>query len=216
MLKRLFSTTRAVKSNVGSAAILMPAGTSVSLSPKILDDVTALRMALDKKRNGKPKIHLTKSVNVSGPKGEVNLDLADFVDVAIADNKASVTVEEPNLRHQRAMWGTSRSLVANAVAGVNEGHLCIVKLVGTGFRAVLDNDRLILRLGYCVPQIVNIPAGVHVQVPVPHRIVIEGCDKQSVKLLASEIRKFRKPEPYKGKGVFVDNETIKLKQKKIK
>lgn len=216
MLKRLFSTTRAVKSNVGSAAILMPVGTSVKISPKMVDDVTALRMSLDKMRNGKPKIHLTKSVNVSGPKGEVTLDIADFVDISVSDNKAAVTVEEPNRRHQRAMWGTSRSLVANAVAGVNEGHLCIVKLVGTGFRAVLESDRLILRLGYCVPQVVSIPLGVHVQVPVPHRIVIEGCDKQAVKLLAAEIRNFRKPEPYKGKGVFIDDETIKLKQKKIK
>lgn len=215
---RAFSSTASRLSNIGSAPILLPTGTSINLSERALDEVAALRASVDKLRKGKPKIHLTKQVSVEGPNGKLALDLADFVKVNVEENKAIVNVEEPLLKHQRSMWGTSRSLVANAVTGVNEGHLCIVKLVGTGFRATFDEPKqeISLRVGYSVPRIAKIPEGIKVTVPVPHRIIIEGCDKQKVRLLAAEIRSFRKPEPYKGKGVFVDDETIKLKQKKIK
>lgn len=214
-----------MRSNVGSAPILLPQGIQFKLSPRLVDEVTALRMSVDKLRNGKPKVHITQEMEITGPKGTVTVGLADFVKVDVDESKAVVSVENPTAKHQRSMWGTTRTLINNGINGVSEGHLCIVKFVGTGFRAILEpaqkpefegQQQLSLRVGFCVPQIVPIPQGIDVQVPVPHRVVIEGCDKQKVKLLAAEIRKHRKPEPYKGKGIFVDDETIALKQKKIK
>lgn len=201
--------------------ISLPSAAKIEFKTKVIDEVTALRMKMDSLRQGKPKIHLTKTLTVSGPKGQLNIDLPNFVDVSQHDNTLSVTVADPKMKHQRSMWGTSRTLINNGIVGVTEGHLCIVRFVGTGFRAVLEknpdgSDYLSLRVGYCVPRIVPVPRDILVKVPVPHRITIEGCDKQRIKLLAAEIRKHRKPEPYKGKGIFIDDETIKLKQKKIK
>lgn len=189
-------------------------------------------MELDSKRGGKYPINLTKQAIVTGPRGELTLDMAEFVNVDIdggaeeagSSNKARkavVTVNEPLVKAQRSMWGTTRASLSNGVIGVTEGHISIVKFVGTGFRALLEKneqgqDRLLLRVGYCVPIKVEIPEGIKVQLPLPHRMVIEGNDKQQVKLFAANIRKHRKPEPYKGKGIFVDGETIKLKVRKIK
>lgn len=220
LARRAFSSAPLVRSNIGSAPIFVPKGTHFELTKRLLDDVTAMRLQLDKKRQGKPRIHVTQDIEVKGPKGLIKLGLADFVKFELSDDGkvATVSVEDPAAKHERSMWGTSRSLVANAVTGVNEGHLCIVKLVGTGFRATYDDTKreISLRVGYSDPRVVAVPEGIHVETPVPHRIILEGCDKQQVKLLAAEIRKFRKPEPYKGKGIFIDNETIRLKQKKIK
>lgn len=219
--RRLFSTNRIVRSNIGSSPILLPETAQLKLIPRVLDEVSQMRMELDKKRNGKPRIYLTQQAEITGPKGKVLMDVADFIKVGQDGAKITIEVEEPEKRHQRSMWGTTRTLLSNNIIGVTEGHLCIVKLVGTGFRAQLEKasdgkQQLSLRVGYCDAKRVPVPDDLTVTVPVPHRVVIEGCDKQQVKLLAAEIRKFRKPEPYKGKGIFIDNETIKLKQKKIK
>ncbi|PRT54059.1 54S ribosomal protein L6, mitochondrial [Wickerhamiella sorbophila] len=219
--RRLFSTNRIVRSNIGSSPILLPETAQLKLIPCVLDEVSQMRMELDKKRNGKPRIYLTQQAEITGPKGKVLMDVADFIKVGQDGAKITIEVEEPEKRHQRSMWGTTRTLLSNNIIGVTEGHLCIVKLVGTGFRAQLEKtgdgkQQLSLRVGYCDAKQVPVPDDLTVTVPVPHRVVIEGCDKQQVKLLAAEIRKFRKPEPYKGKGIFIDNETIKLKQKKIK
>lgn len=219
--RRLFSTSRIARSNIGSSPILLPETAQIKLVPRIIDEVSRMRMELDKQRNGKPRIYLTQQAEIAGPKGKVTMDLADFVTLSQDGAKISITVQDPEKRHQRSMWGTTRTLVSNSIIGVTEGHLCIVKLVGTGFRAQLEKtadgkQQLSLRVGYCDAKRVPVPDELTVSVPVPHRVVIEGCDKQQVKLLAAEIRKFRKPEPYKGKGIFIDNETIKLKQKKIK
>ena len=213
---RSFSTTRTALSNIGSAPIIIPKSAKLSLFNHSVDPVSKLRMDVDKMRNGKPKIYLTKYITVEGPRGKLDVDLADFIKINLENEKATVSVEEPKRKHQRSMWGTSRSLLANAVTGVTEGHLCIVKLVGTGFRAALDGNKLVLRVGFSIPRILEVPAGFEVKVPVPHRIIIEGADKQQIKLFAARLRAFRKPEPYKGKGIFIDEETIKLKQKKIK
>lgn len=213
---RQFSTAPALRSRIGSAPILMPEGVSITVVPKTFDPVAQLRMSVDKHRNGKPKVYLTKTALIEGPRGRLQLDLADFVHVRNDSGVASVRVDAPTRKHQRAMWGTSRGLLSNAVTGVTEGHLCILKLVGTGFRAAVDGNRLVLRVGFSIPRVAEIPEGITVKVPVPHRVLIEGADKQQVKLLAARVRAFRKPEPYKGKGIFVDDETIKLKQKKIK
>lgn len=189
-------------------------------------------MELNSKRRGKPKINLTQVASIKGPKGQVEIELADFVKIKMEDpdpqagdgavRKAIVTVEKEDVEHQRQMWGTTRGLLNNGVIGVSEGHISIIKLVGTGFRASLEKDKttnkeyLSLKVGYCVPMRVDVPEGISVKLPLPHRIILEGNDKQQVRLLAANIRRFRKPEPYKGKGVFVDGETIQLKTRKIK
>lgn len=168
---------------------------------------------------------------MKGPLGETTLDIAEFVNISIAKPetngnesilKLTVGIEDETHTPQRQMWGTTRSLLNNYITGVSEGHISILKFVGTGFRAALEKnpdtgkERISLKVGYNIPIPVEIPEGIKIQLPLPHRMIIEGIDKQAVKLLAAKIRKTRKPEPYKGKGIFVDNETIKLKARKIK
>lgn len=219
---RALSASRAVLSNIGSMPISIPEGVAVSIQDKQIDEVTRLRMDVESKRGGKPKIFLTKEASIKGPLGEVTVDIANFVKIDQSEGgKVVVSVEDPSKKHHRSMWGTTRSLINNGILGVSEGHLCMVKFVGTGFRAMLEkkadgSEYLSLRVGFCVPQNVDIPEGVKVQVPVPHRLIIEGRDKQQIRQLAARIRALRPPEPYKGKGIFIDNETIKLKQRKIK
>lgn len=224
--RRLFSTTMGRMSNVGSAPIIVPQGVKLEVQTKTLDPVTRLRMHLDSQRNGKARINLTKTVKITGPKGSTTVDIPNFVNLDLnvdeaVGGKVKVIVPESEKRAQRQMWGTTRTLISNSVNGVFEGHLAILKFVGTGFRAVLEKNStgkeyLSLRVGYCVPIPIKIPSGIKVTVPLPHRVIIEGVDKQKVKQLAATIRKHRPPEPYKGKGIFVDNETIKLKNRKIK
>lgn len=222
ILRSNFSTSRISASNVGSAPIVIPQGVVLSIEPKVLDEVTKIRMELARNRQGrKQAINLTQQARINGPKGNITLDLAEFVQVETKNGKATVSVEQSDQKHQKQMWGTTRSLLNNGVIGVSEGHISIVKFVGTGYRATLEKDEkgrdiLSLRVGYCIPMVVRVPRGINVSVPVPHRVILEGIDKQMVKALAARIRSFRPPEPYKGKGIFVDNETIKLKHRKIK
>ena len=191
-----------------------------------------MRMELNSKRRGKHPINLTQIATIKGPLGETSLEIAEFVNISVEKHsigesteeirKILVKVNDETHTPQRQMWGTTRSLLNNSITGVSEGHIAILKFVGTGFRAALETDketgkeRISLKVGYCVPIPVEIPEGIKIQLPSPHRMIIEGIDKQAVKLLAAKIRKYRKPEPYKGKGIFVDGETIKLKARKIK
>lgn len=126
------------------------------------------------------------------------------------------------------MVGTTRALMQNYIAGVSEGHICILRLVGVGYRATIESSAITkqpeyegqkfvsLKLGYAHPIEMPVPEGVKASVPQPTRILLEGPNKQVVSQFAAEIREWRKPEPYKGKGIFVNDETIKLKAKKIK
>ncbi|KKY24367.1 putative 60s ribosomal protein [Phaeomoniella chlamydospora] len=126
------------------------------------------------------------------------------------------------------MWGTMRAHLKNYVTGVSEGHVCILRLVGVGYRASIENSAttakaeypgqrfLALKLGFAHPVEMGIPQGVKASVPQPTRILLEGPDKEVVTMFAAQIRDWRKPEPYKGKGIYVNDETIKLKAKKIK
>lgn len=121
-----------------------------------------------------------------------------------------------------------RALIQNSVSGVSEGHVAILRLVGVGYRATLESSVptlkpsypgqqfISLKLGFAHPVELGVPEGVKASVPQPTRILLEGVDKQVVTDFAAKIRAWRKPEPYKGKGIFVNDETIKLKAKKIK
>ncbi|KAI5306419.1 hypothetical protein KEM56_000979 [Ascosphaera pollenicola] len=146
--------------------------------------------------------------------------------------KVVFAVEDAQDKHQRAMWGTVRALFASNVIGVSEGHICILRLVGVGFRATVEDVKsgtltdltpqfpgqkfINLKVGYAHPIELACPAGVEASTPQPTMILLQGVDKQKVKQFAAEIREWRVPEPYKGKGIFIDAETIKMKAKKIK
>ncbi|CAH6721958.1 54S ribosomal protein L6, mitochondrial [[Candida] jaroonii] len=169
----------------------------------------------------KDTILLDQQVVVKGPKGVLKLQLPSFVNIAQDGSNINVTVEDPEDKLQRSMWGTSRGLINNSVIGTTDGHLAIVRFVGTGFRAILGDDKngkpiVSLKIGFPYTPSLRIPEGLTVTSPNPARLLIEGMDKQQVKLFAARIREFKKPEPYKGKGIFVNDETIKLKEKKIK
>lgn len=124
--------------------------------------------------------------------------------------------------------GTTRAYLQNHVLGVSEGHTSILRLVGVGFRATIENSAITvspefegqqfvnLKVGYSHPIELPVPFGVKASTPQPTRILLEGIEKETVKQFAANIRKWRVPEPYKGKGIFIDDETIRLKSKKIK
>lgn len=169
---------------------------------------------------GKSTISLNQQIVVKGPKGVLKTAVPGFVKIVSQNNAVEVNVEDPSDKTQRSMWGTSRALIQNNVIGTSEGHLAIVKFVGTGYRASIeevDGEKFVaLKIGYPYMPKLKIPEHLTVSSPNPTRLLIEGIDKQQVKLFAARIREYRKPEPYKGKGIFVDDETIQLKQKKIK
>ena len=124
--------------------------------------------------------------------------------------------------------GTTRSYLQNHILGVSEGHTAILRLVGVGYRATVEPSAITvkpeypgqhfvsLKVGFTHPIELPIPMGVKASTPLPTRILLEGIDKEVVNSFAASIKKWRKPEPYKGKGIFVNEETIKLKAKKIK
>lgn len=142
-----------------------------------------------------------------------------------ATRKVSLAVEDRTIKKQREMWGTMWSLLKGHITGVSEGHTAILRLVGVGYRATVE-DRpqlaeypgqkfVCLKLGFTHPVELGVPEGVKATTPQPTRILLEGINKEVVMSFAAKIRRWRKPEPYKGKGIFVNDETIKLKQKKI-
>jgi large subunit ribosomal protein L6 len=154
-------------------------------------------------------------VKVKGPKGLLELTLPEDVDVAV--ESGAVTVKPRNeTKRARAMWGLSRSLVANLVTGVTNGFEKRLEITGVGYRASLQGKNLQLALGYSHDVQYPIPEGIAITTPRPTEIVIAGIDKQKVGQVAAEIRGFRPPEPYKGKGVKYAGEYIFRKEGKKK
>jgi large subunit ribosomal protein L6 len=127
-----------------------------------------------------------------------------------------VSIADPTDKKQRAMWGTTRALLNNSILGVTEGFTVPVRFVGVGYRAQLDGDVLSLKLGYKDPIVLSVPSGVTVQVVNPTRLMLSGVDLQQMTQFAATIRKWRPPEPYNQKGVFVGTETIRKKVGKKK
>jgi large subunit ribosomal protein L6 len=149
-------------------------------------------------------------VKVKGPKGELERVLHPDMEVAL-DN-GSVTVRRPSdePRH-KALHGLSRTLVANMVEGVTKGYVKQLEITGVGYKAELKPYGLLMSLGYSHTIEVKAPAGVKLSAPQPTQVVVEGADKEVVGRVAAEIRKLRKPEPYKGKGVRYAGEVIRRK-----
>jgi large subunit ribosomal protein L6 len=155
------------------------------------------------------------SISVKGPLGSIARPADPNVEVK-KDGENLVCKALGNSRHANAMSGTMRALVANMVTGVTKGFERRLSLVGVGFRAQAQGDKLNLALGYSHPVVHQMPKGVKVATPTQTEIVITGVDKQQVGQVAAEVRAYRPPEPYKGKGVRYVNEVIVLKETKKK
>jgi large subunit ribosomal protein L6 len=175
-------------------------------------------------RIAKYPVPLPKGVEVNLASGQISVKgplgtMARSSDPNVAvekDGEALVCKALGNSRHANAMSGTMRALVANMVTGVTKGYEKRLALVGVGFRAQAQGDKLNLSLGFSHPVVHQMPKGVKVATPTQTEIVISGIDKQLVGQVAAEVRAYRSPEPYKGKGVRYVNEVIVLKETKKK
>jgi large subunit ribosomal protein L6 len=156
-----------------------------------------------------------QEVAVKGPKGELKHVLADAIVAKLDKGRIEVTMRE-DTKEARAMWGMTRTMVANLMSGVTEGFTKKLDITGVGYRAAVQGSNLQLQLGYSHDVSFPIPKGIQVVCPKPTEIVITGIDKQKVGQVAAEIRQFRPPEPYKGKGVKYAGEYIHRKEGKKK
>jgi len=154
-------------------------------------------------------------VSVKGPKGELSFDAPTCVSVKQEDNAITVAMAE-NSKFAKAMFGTARARIKNMVQGVTQGFKKDLELVGVGYRAQMQGTDLKLSLGFSHDVIYTPRAGVKIATPKPTEIIIEGPDAQTVGQTAAEIREFRPPEPYKGKGVKYVGEYIRRKEGKKK
>jgi large subunit ribosomal protein L6 len=152
-----------------------------------------------------------RSVLIKGPQGELRRQLPG--EITLQHEGSTITVTRPDdQRHNRALHGLTRSLVANMVTGVTAGYTKDLDIVGVGYRATAKgSDQLELALGFSHPVVVDAPAGISFEVPAPTRIIVRGIDKELVGQVAADIRKIRKPEPYKGKGVRYVGEVVRRK-----
>ncbi len=156
-----------------------------------------------------------QTVKIKGPKGAMQVVLHD--DVLAKLDKAALTLEpRGESKRARSMWGTSRTLVANLVAGVTKGFEERLEINGVGYRAAVQGKSLNLQLGFSHDVNFPIPEGIAIATPKPTEIVVTGIDKQKVGHVAAEIRGYRPPEPYKGKGVKYAGEYIFRKEGKKK
>jgi large subunit ribosomal protein L6 len=196
---RTFATSRILLSHVGSAPVPYPSNLEVVPTPSAL--------------------------TLTGPRGTTSIPLPPFVQLSVTPagttsqpstsssppptptSLLTVSVQDPTVKKQRATWGLTRALIANAVKGLTEGYTTSLKLVGVGYRASLEPDpasttagqRLRLKLDFAHDVLMPIPDYLTVEIPQPTRIVLRGNDKHLIGLYASKIRAWRKPEPYKGK-----------------
>ena len=154
-------------------------------------------------------------INVKGTGGALSLALNPLVKVTNEDGKLSFAAADES-REANAMSGTMRQLVNNMVVGVTKGFEKKLNLVGVGYRAAAQGNKLNLTVGYSHPVNIEMPAGITVATPLPTEIVVKGADRQRVGQLAAEIRAVRPPEPYKGKGIRYADEKITLKETKKK
>ena len=175
-------------------------------------------------RVGKNPVEVPSGVEVSiagkviaakGKLGALQYETTDDVSVSIEDGKIKVTPVNQS-KKARSMWGTARSRVQNLVVGVSDGFKKELEISGVGYRALVQGRDLVLQLGFSHDVIYPIPEGIEIKCEKPTLVSVSGMDKQRVGQVAAEIRNFRKPEPYKGKGVKYADETIVRKEGKKK
>jgi large subunit ribosomal protein L6 len=176
-------------SRVGKHPVAVPSGVTVEIANRVL--------------------------KAKGKLGELSLRLNEEVDAKLEDGKVVVTPRSDTKR-ARTLWGTTRALVNNMVGGVSKGFTKTLDINGVGYRAQVQGKNLQLQLGFSHDVIYPIPAGVTIKCDKPTQITVSGADRQRVGQVAAEIRAFRKPEPYKGKGIKYDNERILRKEGKKK
>ncbi len=156
-----------------------------------------------------------QNVSVKGPKGELSATLVDDVLVKLENGAIGISPRDESKR-ARSMWGMSRTIVSNLVTGVTEGFTRKLEINGVGYRAQLAGKNVQLQLGLSHDVVYQVPEGIEVKVPKPTEIEISGIEKQRVGQVAAELRAFRPPEPYKGKGVKYADERIVRKEGKKK
>ncbi|MEO8715231.1 MAG: 50S ribosomal protein L6 [Acetobacteraceae bacterium] len=175
-------------------------------------------------RVGKYPVEIPSGVQVAlvgdqltakGKLGEARLDLTDHVEATVADNKVSIAPRGP-AQQARMMWGTTRAQVANMLRGVSVGFTRSMEIQGTGYRAAVQGKNLVLNLGFSHDVVYPIPDGIKITCERPTSVKVEGVDKRLVGQVAAEIRGWRPPEPYKGKGVRYTDEIVRRKEGKKK
>jgi large subunit ribosomal protein L6 len=197
---------------------------SMAGSARAITDRARIRRFWKMSRIGKKPVTLPKNVTatvngqnvtVKGPKGQLSLTLVDDIEVKLENGAISVSPRSDTKR-ARSMWGMSRSLVENLVLGTTEGFKKTLEISGVGYRAALEGKSLKLQLGYSHDILYPVPDGISIVVPKPTEITISGIEKDKVGQVAAEIRGFRGPEPYKGKGIKYQGEFIFRKEGKKK
>ena len=156
------------------------------------------------------------SLTVKGKRGSLSIPLSRLVEAKVEDGSVAVKPVGNRSRENWTMWGTTRALIANLIKGVSEGFSKTLEIQGTGFRASVQGSNLVMNLGFSHDVVYPIPADVKITTPRPTSITVEGNDKQRVGQVALDIRNFRKPEPYKGKGVRYETEVLRRKEGKKK
>ncbi|CAN7246675.1 50S ribosomal protein L6 [Mycolicibacterium frederiksbergense] len=172
-------------SRIGKQPVLVPAGVDVAIDGQ--------------------------NVSVKGPKGTLTLDVAEPIVVSRNDDGAIVVSRPDDERRSRSLHGLSRTLVANLVTGVTEGYTTKMEIFGVGYRVALKGANLEFALGYSHPVLIEAPEGITFAVETPTKFSITGIDKQKVGQIAAVIRRLRRPDPYKGKGVRYEGEQIRRK-----
>jgi large subunit ribosomal protein L6 len=170
-------------------------------------------------RIGKLPVSIPEKVEVNlkdnyltckGPQGELGSQLNSQMEIKIEDNE--ITVNRPSdSKEHRSLHGLTRSLIANMVEGVSSGFTRKLEILGIGYKAEMKGKNLMLTLGYSHSIVMSFPETVQTSVPVPNEIVVQGADKELVGMIAAKIRSFRKPEPYKGKGIRYSGEYVRRK-----
>ncbi|MBS9536213.1 50S ribosomal protein L6 [Mycobacterium sp. M1] len=152
-----------------------------------------------------------QNVSVKGPKGTLELTVAEPIEVA-RDDAGAIVVTRPNdERRSRALHGLSRTLVANLITGVSEGYVRKMEIFGVGYRVALKGSDLEFALGYSHPVLIKAPEGITFAVETPTKFSVSGIDKQKVGQISANIRRLRRPDPYKGKGVRYEGEQVRRK-----
>jgi large subunit ribosomal protein L6 len=154
-------------------------------------------------------------LSAKGKLGELTMKLTDNVDATVEDGKVKVAPKGPTTQ-ARMMWGTTRANIANLLKGVSTGYTKTMEITGTGYRAAVQGPNLVINLGFSHDVVYPVPPGITITTPRQTTIAVAGMDKRLVGQVAAEIRAWRPPEPYKGKGVRYDNEIIRRKEGKKK
>ncbi len=147
---------------------------------------------------------------VKGPKGQLERQLHPKINIEVKDGQVVVTRNDDS-KFSRSLHGLTRQLIANMIEGVSKGFSKKLQIIGVGYRAEMKGKKLILTIGYSHPIVFSAPDSITISTPSQTEIVISGIDKELVGLIAAKIRSFRKPEPYKGKGIRYENEYVRRK-----